>query len=152
MFYLRLINYRDLNDGIIKNMCFAMKHRGPNDQDIYISKENVTVGLGHRRLNIIDLSASGRHPMSNEDKSIWIVCNGEVYNYHELRSELTAKGHIFSSNTDMETIIHLYEEYGENCVKYCAACLLSQSRIKISKSPLLARHRGKEKAVTLFIF
>ena len=77
---------------------------------------NYNVGLGHRRLRIIDLSDAARQPMSNEDQSVWIVYNGEIYNYRELSSELKALGHVFRSHSDTEVIIHLYEEYGERCV------------------------------------
>ncbi|NND06798.1 MAG: asparagine synthase (glutamine-hydrolyzing) [Saprospiraceae bacterium] len=87
-------------------------HRGPDDDGTYISGH---VGLGFRRLSIIDLSG-GHQPLSNEDGTIWIVFNGEVYNFRTLRKELEQKGHIFKSNTDTETIIHLYEEMGTQCV------------------------------------
>ena len=104
-------------------MCQAMTHRGPDDEGIYISHQSLvtnhqaSIGLGHKRLSIIDLSSAGHQPMSNEDGTIWIVLNGEIYNYKELNEDLRAKGHIFKSNTDTEVIIHLYEEYGEDCIK-----------------------------------
>ena len=87
-------------------------HRGPDDDGTYVSDH---VGLGFRRLSIIDLDG-GHQPLSNEDGTIWIVFNGEVYNFRTLRKELEQKGHIFKSNTDTETIIHLYEEMGTQCV------------------------------------
>ena len=74
------------------------------------------MALSHRRLSIIDLSAAGHQPMSNEDGSVWITYNGEVYNHEALRSELEAKGHTYRSRTDTETILHLYEEEGPGCV------------------------------------
>jgi len=109
---------------LLKKMNGAMAHRGPDDEGIYISHQSPatshqskpSVGLGHRRLSIIDLSPAGHQPMSNEDGSIWIVLNGEIYNYKDLSKDLEAKGHKFKSNTDTEVIIHLYEEYGEDCV------------------------------------
>lgn len=99
---------------LIERMNRALKHRGPDDQSTYIDE---LVTLGHRRLSIIDLSAAGRQPKCNEDESIWIVFNGEVYNFQEIRPVLEKAGHRFSSNTDTEVIIHAYEEWGEGCVE-----------------------------------
>jgi asparagine synthase (glutamine-hydrolysing) len=90
----------------------ALTHRGPDDHGTYIDGP---VGLGHRRLSIIDLE-TGRQPMSNEDGSIWIVFNGEIYNYIELRQELQ-RHHTFRSRSDTEVLVHLYEELGERCVE-----------------------------------
>lgn len=94
----------------------TMAHRGPDDAGIHISADG-TVGLGHRRLSIIDLSASGHQPMTNEDGSIWLVFNGEIYNFQSLRRELLAAGHIFRSNSDSEVILHAYEEWGVDAVR-----------------------------------
>lgn len=91
-------------------------HRGPDDAGIYVSSDRHT-GLGFRRLSIIDLSPAGHQPMPNEDETIWIVFNGEIYNYAEIRPNLEARGHIFHSQTDTEVILHAYEEWGEECVK-----------------------------------
>jgi asparagine synthase (glutamine-hydrolysing) len=88
----------------------AIVHRGPDDEGIII---DANVGLGIRRLSIIDL-AGGHQPISNEDKTIWVVCNGEIYNFKSLRAELIRKGHQFSTNSDTEVIVHQYEEDGEN--------------------------------------
>jgi len=93
----------------------SMKHRGPDDEGAVILK-NGKLGLGHRRLSIIDLSPMGKQPMTNEDGTIWIVFNGEIYNFRRLREKLIANGHEFKSNSDTEVIIHLYEEKGINCV------------------------------------
>ncbi len=98
---------------IIEAMASVLKHRGPDDQGVYIDGP---AGIGHQRLSIIDISPAGHQPMSNEDGSIWIVFNGEIYNFEELRAELQAKGHIFTSQTDTETIIHLYEEKDTDCL------------------------------------
>jgi asparagine synthase (glutamine-hydrolysing) len=88
-----------------------MKHRGPDGVGLYISeKENIA--LGHRRLSLIDLSVSGTQPMCNEDKTVWLTVNGEIYNYREIRKDLADKGHVFSSTSDSEVIIHGYEEWG----------------------------------------
>lgn len=92
-------------------------HRGPDDSGTYISRTK-KVGLAFRRLAIIDLSPAGHQPMTNEDNTVWIIFNGEIYNFQELRPELEKKGHIFRSKSDTETLIHTYEEYGEDCLKY----------------------------------
>ena len=92
------------------NMLF---HRGPDEGGIYRDDH---VGLGHRRLSIIDL-ASGQQPMFNEDRSQCIVFNGEIYNFLELRDELIGKGHLFATKSDTETILHAYEEWGEQSVE-----------------------------------
>lgn len=103
-------------------MCQAFFYRGPDDEGVYTSEQTavqgqkVTVGLGHKRLSIIDLSAAGHQPMSNEDGSVWITYNGEIYNFKEQRAELQAKGHAFKSHTDTEVILHLYEDEGPECV------------------------------------
>ena len=97
----------------IHRMCEAIVHRGPDDEGIFVK---AGVGLGMRRLSIIDL-AGGRQPIFNEDKTIGIVFNGEIYNFQELHSQLQARGHIFSTHSDTEVIVHLYEEYGAECVQ-----------------------------------
>lgn len=104
---------------VIARMNSIQAHRGPDDSGIWERRtpDHCYVGLGSRRLAILDLSGSGHMPMSNQDGSIWITHNGEVYNFRELRSELLAKGHRFASETDTEVIVHLYEEYGRDCVR-----------------------------------
>ncbi len=96
----------------LKRMCDAIIHRGPDDDGFHVDGH---VGIGMRRLKVIDL-ATGHQPISNEDGRIWIVFNGEVYNFPELRTELEGKGHTFSTHTDTEAIIHAYEEFGDDCV------------------------------------
>jgi asparagine synthase (glutamine-hydrolysing) len=91
----------------------ASRHRGPDDVGVYLDGN---VGLGFNRLSIIDLSG-GHQPMSNEDGTVWIVFNGEIYNFGELRDTLLSKGHRFETRSDTETIVHAWEEYGENCVE-----------------------------------
>ena len=97
------------DEGLIRAMAETLSHRGP-DQDGFFCSDHVS--LGHRRLSIIDLSENGRQPMFNEDGSVVVVFNGEIYNFAELRSELEHKGHVFSSRSDTEVIIHGYEEWG----------------------------------------
>jgi len=108
------LNQKILDEALVLQMRDTMHHRGPDDAGLYIDG---SVALAHRRLSIIDLSESGHQPMTNEDGNIWIVFNGEIYNYLELRSELKKKGHIFSSTSDTEVIIHQYEEDGEDCLR-----------------------------------
>lgn len=92
----------------------SMQHRGPDDAGSFIRGG---VALGHRRLSIIDL-ATGQQPIANEDGSVVLVFNGEIYNYLEVRSELISRGHVFATRTDSEVIVHAYEEYGESCLQH----------------------------------
>ena len=95
-------------------MCGAWFHRGPDDEGIWLGDG---VALGQRRLSIIDLS-NGHQPLCNEDGTVWIVFNGEIYNYPELREQLLARGHALRTNSDTETIVHLYEDFGARCVEH----------------------------------
>jgi len=131
------IDGRPVEEDLLRRMISVLSYRGPDDDGIYLSSKReapkydlpdlrgrqskkVEVGLGHRRLSIIDLSEAGRQPMSNEDKTVWMVFNGEIYNFQSLRSELEKKGHRFSSQTDCEVVIHLYEEEGIEGVRKLA--------------------------------
>ena len=98
---------------LLEAMAGVLAHRGPDDSGFY---EDELMSLGHRRLSIIDLSPQGRQPMANEDNTIWLAFNGEIYNFRDLRAELEKKGHSFRSHTDSEVILHSYEEYGLECV------------------------------------
>jgi asparagine synthase (glutamine-hydrolysing) len=125
----------------IHRMCATMVHRGPDDEGIFVK---AGVGLGMRRLSIIDL-AGGHQPVFNEDKTVWIVFNGEIYNFPELRADLEKRGHRFSTHTDTEVIVHLYEDLGADCVKRLrgmfAFALYDERRSKL----LMARDRlGKK--------
>ena len=99
---------------LLRQMNTLLTHRGPDGEGFYSDGK---VSLGHRRLSIIDLSPAGKQPMTNEDQTVWITFNGEIYNFPELRKELEKRGHSFSSHTDTETIIHGYEEWGENVLQ-----------------------------------
>lgn len=98
----------------LRDMCAAIVHRGPDDDGFYCGAE---AGLGMRRLSIIDLG-SGHQPVWNEDRSVCVVFNGEIYNFQELRRQLEGRGHIFGTRTDTEVIVHLYEEHGQRCVEH----------------------------------
>jgi asparagine synthase (glutamine-hydrolysing) len=120
----------------LARMTAVQRHRGPNDSGLWDhrSPDGSYIGLGSRRLSILDLSDSGHMPMSNEDGNVWITYNGEIYNSRPLRRELEAKGHQFKSFADTEVIIHLYEEEGADCVRRLngmfafAICDLRESR------------------------
>src|SRR5215204_965224 len=99
---------------ILDRMCATIEHRGPDDKGSYLDD---SAALGIRRLSIIDLT-SGQQPIANEGRTIWVVLNGEIYNYREVRQSLQQKGHIFNTQSDTEVIVHAYEEYGEHCVNY----------------------------------
>ena len=105
---------RPVDQGLMSRMTEAIRHRGPDDGGIWAEGN---VGLGSRRLAVIDLSPKGHQPMTNEDGSLVIVFNGEIYNFQSLRSDLQARGHEFRSETDTETILHAYEEHGADCLR-----------------------------------
>lgn len=98
----------------LRVMCDAMAHRGPDDFGQYVDGH---VGLGMRRLSIIDLQ-TGRQPITNEDGTVWVVLNGEIYNYRQLREDLKARGHRLITTSDTEVIVHLFEEFGKDCVQH----------------------------------
>ena len=136
---------------LIKRMCNKLAHRGP-DADGYLLDYRVT--LGHRRLSIIDLSKKGKNPIYNEDNSVCIIFNGEIYNFEELKRELEQKQHDFQTNTDTEVIVHGYEEYGVQCVEQLngmfAFCMydsklkrLFLARDRLGKKPLYYYFNGK---------
>src|SRR4030095_16296584 len=104
---------RPIDRDELRDMCRVMVHRGPDDEGVHLGDG---VGLAMRRLSIIDLQ-SGHQPVANEDHSIWVVFNGEIYNYRQLRTELERRGHTFRTSSDTETIVHLYEEFGPRAVE-----------------------------------
>jgi asparagine synthase (glutamine-hydrolysing) len=105
---------REVGGAEIGAMLDPIAHRGPDGQGVYLDRE---AGLGHCRLAIVDVDG-GPQPMANEDRMVWIVFNGEIYNHEELREGLVARGHVFRSRSDTEAILHLYEEYGDDCVNH----------------------------------
>jgi len=128
---------------ILEKMTKKLIHRGP-DGEGYFLKRNI--GLGHTRLIIID-PETGKQPMSNEDDTIWIVFNGEIYNYVELREFLIKKGHIFKTKSDTEVIIHLYEEYGEGCLEYLRGMFAFAIWDEEKERLLIARDRIGKKPI-----
>ena len=104
---------RPVELALMHRLCEVLAHRGPDDEGYYITGP---VALGQRRLAILDL-AGGRQPMSNEDGTVWITFNGEIYNFRDLRARLEGLGHRFATRSDTEVIVHAYEQYGPACVK-----------------------------------
>lgn len=103
---------RHIDESLLQDMCSVIRHRGPDDEG-YFSSRNI--GLGVCRLSVIDL-ATGHQPIHNEDKSLWVILNGEIYNYLDLREDLIKRGHTFYTDSDTEVVVHLYEEKQEECV------------------------------------
>jgi asparagine synthase (glutamine-hydrolysing) len=126
------------DERLISGMTDEMVHRGPDQHGVYCDEG---ISLGHRRLSIIDLSEQGRQPMSNEDGSLQLVFNGEIYNFQELRKELQQKGHTFSSRADSEVIIHAYEEYGVESVNRLRGMFAFAIWDRTKKTILAARDR-----------
>jgi asparagine synthase (glutamine-hydrolysing) len=130
-----------IDPALVKKMSDTLSHRGPDDQGIFV---HGPIGLGHRRLSIID-RAGGHQPLSNETGTIWTVFNGEIYNFRELRSGLIEKGHHFSTYSDSEVIVHLYEEYGLGCFEYLRGMFAIALWDMRSQTLVLARDRlGKK--------
>src|SRR3990172_4477082 len=126
-----------VDSNLVQRMTQALHHRGPDADGYYFNKG---IGLGSRRLSIIDL-AGGDQPIHNEDQTVWVVFNGEIYNYQSLFHPLTQKNHHFYTKTDTETIVHLYEEFGDDFVQLLrgmfALALWDEKRRRL----LLARDR-----------
>ncbi|MEE9293575.1 MAG: asparagine synthase (glutamine-hydrolyzing) [Phycisphaerae bacterium] len=134
---------------LLRSMCAALEHRGPDDEGFF---EAAGVGLAMRRLSIIDLE-SGSQPIANESGDVWVVFNGEIYNYQELTSRLKQQGHLFTTSSDTETIVHLYEEYGLDFAKHLRGMFaiaiwdvkrrrLVLTRDRIGEKPLHYAHNG----------
>jgi asparagine synthase (glutamine-hydrolysing) len=140
---------RSIDREVLEKMNHCIVHRGPDDDGFY-ARENV--GMAMRRLSIIDL-AHGKQPMHNEGKTAWIVFNGEIYNYQELREDLDKQGHRFYTNSDTEAIVHLYDRYGPDCVQHLRGMFafaiwdesdksLFIARDRVGKKPLLYSHQS----------
>src|SRR5581483_4281953 len=139
-----------MSPDIVSRMNDTIKHRAPDDAGIYVAS---SVGLGHRRLSIIDV-AGGHQPLSNEDGTVWVLLNGEIYNYQEIRERLLGHGHRFTTKSDTEAIAHLYEQDGEECFKQLRGMFsiaiwdarqrkLVLARDRVGKKPLFYYSNGK---------
>jgi asparagine synthase (glutamine-hydrolysing) len=126
-----------VNREVLSDMNRQIAHRGPDDDGFFVDGN---VGLAMRRLSIIDIR-TGHQPLSNEDGSIWIVFNGEIYNHGELRKDLISRGHRYRTQSDTETIVHLYEEYGKNCVQYLRGMFAFAIWDRSRRSLFIARDR-----------
>ena len=117
-----IVSGKTIDSELIRKMTSALSHRGPDDEGIYLdgklqgTSNRLQVGLGHRRLSILDLSPAGYQPMSDEKGEIWITFNGEIYNFKDIRTQLESKGHKFKSQSDTEVIINAYKEWGTDCL------------------------------------
>lgn len=146
-------NAEPVSEQLLQRMTRTLVHRGPDDEGFLVDNGSPRpAGLGHRRLSIIDLS-TGRQPIFNEDRSVAVVFNGEIYNYIELREGLESRGHSFRTSSDTETIVHLYEEEGESCVRRLrgmfafavwdsANCRMLLARDRLGKKPLYYSDSG----------
>jgi asparagine synthase (glutamine-hydrolysing) len=135
-----ILEFRDgarADSANLRRMCDVIAHRGPDDDGFYTDGK---VGIGMRRLSIVDL-ATGHQPISNEDGSVWIVFNGEIYNHQELREKLITRGHTYRTHSDTETVIHLYEEYGKDCVQHLRGMFALAIWDKKRKTLFIARDR-----------
>jgi asparagine synthase (glutamine-hydrolysing) len=121
----------------LREMCRVISHRGPDDDGFYTDG---VVGIGMRRLSIVDV-AGGHQPISNEDGTLWIVFNGEIYNHLTLREQLIARGHRYSTHSDTETVIHLFEEYGADCVQHLRGMFAFAIWNRNTKTLFIARDR-----------
>lgn len=135
------LNGAEVEQNVLVRMNAVLKHRGPDDEGFYVGSQ---IGMAHRRLSIIDLSG-GHQPLCNEDESVWIAYNGEIYNYQDLRGELTKKGHQFRTHSDTEVIVHLYEEYGPQLLKKLRGMFAFAIWDDKQRSLLLARDRLGQK-------
>ena len=123
--------------GLLRGMLDTIRHRGPDDEGVHVKRQ---IGLGHRRLSIIDLK-SGHQPLSNENGTVWIVFNGEIYNFRELRAWLLSKGHLFRTHSDTEVIVHMYEELGPQCLEKLRGMFAFAIWDEKAKTLFLARDR-----------
>jgi len=148
-----LIDPNGIDETRLRAMADTMAHRGPDDEGFWVG---AGVGLGQRRLSIIDLEG-GRQPIPNRDETVWLVCNGEIYNSPELRRDLESRGYPFRTRTDVEVILHLYDEYGVNCVKHLRGMFgfalwdtrrkrLVLGRDHVGQKPVFFHHDGERLA------
>jgi len=137
---------RTVCEKTLKRMNATLSHRGPDDEGVYIAQG---IGLGHRRLSIIDVSG-GHQPIANEDGTVWVLLNGEIYNFTELFDQLRARGHQFRTRSDTEAIVHLYEELGEECFSHLRGMFAIAIWDARQRRLLLARDRIGKKPLYYF--
>jgi asparagine synthase (glutamine-hydrolysing) len=133
----------DVDRDLVARMCAAIRHRGPDDDGFYF---NPAVGLGMRRLSIIDVKG-GQQPIHNQDRTAWIVFNGEIYNYLELRAQLEQLGHTFYTNSDTEAVVHAFEQYGADCPRYLRGMFAFAIWDERTQELFLARDRVGKKPI-----
>jgi len=147
--YLNVHSDETRSRQIVLRMNQLQGHRGPDDEGVYV---RWPIALGHRRLSVLDLSAAARQPLANEDQTLWLTYNGEIYNFLEVRSGLLARGHRFRSRTDAEVLLHLYEEVEDDCLQRVegmfAFALWDEKRQRL----MVARDRMGEKPLHYFVF
>jgi len=141
-----LDSHEPVSPRLLKAMTDALLHRGPDDEGFYVAGP---VGLGHRRLSIIDLEG-GHQPLANEDNTVWVVFNGEIYNFIDLHVELVKKGHTFKTRSDTEAIVHLYEEEGERCFERLRGMFAIAVWDARKRKLILARDRVGKKPLFYF--
>ncbi|HWP56507.1 MAG TPA: asparagine synthase (glutamine-hydrolyzing) [Candidatus Acidoferrales bacterium] len=136
----------DVNRRILRAMGDVLSHRGPDDEgEVFLDEGGIGLALGHRRLSVIDLSPAARQPMANEDQTVWITYNGEIYNFQALRSELEQRGYRFRSHSDTEVILRLYESGGIDCLQKLNGMFAFALWDRRQKTLFLARDRIGEK-------
>src|SRR5262249_12494932 len=145
---------KSVDESAVRRMCGAMAHRGPDGEGYYASSSatagGASVALGMRRLAVVDL-VTGQQPIHNEDRTVWVVLNGEIYNYPELRARLESKGHAFYTNSDTEAIVHAYEEYGCDVPRYLHGMFAFALWDEREQRLLLARDRVGKKPLLYYI-
>lgn len=136
-------DHSDVDQALVQRMCAAIRHRGPDDDGFYFMGP---VGFGMRRLSIIDVKG-GAQPIHNQDRTAWIVFNGEIYNYRQLRAQLEKLGHAFYTNSDTEAIVHAYDQYGADCPKHLRGMFAFAIWDERTQELFLARDRVGKKPI-----
>ena len=142
------LNKKPVDHFLIQKMVDSIKHRGPDDQGVYLDG---SIALGHTRLSIIDLSMAGHQPMANHDETMFIVFNGEIYNFLEVRRALENLGYKFSSKTDTEVILYSYQEWGEECLEKLNGMFAFAIYDKKNQEIFIARDRLGEKPLYYYL-
>ena len=139
---------RPVDPGDIVRMSRTLVHRGPDGEGVWCERN---VGLAHRRLAILDLRETANQPMCNEDQTVWVTFNGEIYNFQELRPILESRGHVFRTTSDTEVIVHAYEEYGRQCVDHFRGMFAFAIWDTRAKTLFMARDRVGKKPLYYYV-